>query len=141
MTHSADKDAGPECDTCGKTTCPDAALPEFSEPRECIYGPIYHALKDSKDCDYGCARDYTNQAVRLWVVDAVEGIIAARVREALGAIRSLELDLNADADYRVPKRYLSDRLRAIRTSVLPPAVPTRPTDGDDAREVGGRDDA
>ena len=73
-----ERDDGPECETCGKVECPDAALPSFSEPRDCAYAPIYHALKDAKDCGYGCARDYTNQAVRLWVVEAVERILAAR---------------------------------------------------------------
>lgn len=79
---SAESDA-PECETCGKADCPDADLPGFSEPRECMYAPIYHALKDAKDCDYGCARDYTNQTVRLWVVEAVEQIVTARLAEAL----------------------------------------------------------
>lgn len=69
---------GPECETCGSTTCPDADLPGFSEPKDCPFAPIYQALHDAKDCDYGCARDYTNQAIRLWVVPAVERIIEAR---------------------------------------------------------------
>jgi len=74
----------PACDTCGKTTCPDADLPAFSEPVACQYAPIYHALRDARDCDYGCARDYTNQAIRLEVVGAVDQLVAART-QALGA--------------------------------------------------------
>lgn len=72
----------PECETCGKIDCPDAELPSFSEPRDCEYAAIYHALRDAKDCDYGCARDYTNQAIRLWVVEAVEGIVTKAKAEA-----------------------------------------------------------
>ena len=125
-----EEDAGPECDTCGKATCPDAALPEFSEPRECVYGPIYHALKDSKDCDYGCARDYTNQAVRLWVVEAVERIVAERLVEAAPLIRRAILDPGAfvkrgpDYDGNAYGERLDqwqDRaIAAALTSVLPP---------------------
>lgn len=70
-------DDGPECETCGRTTCPDADLPGFSEPVSCAYAGVYQALKDTKDCDYGCSRDYTNQAIRLWVVEAVEPMLAA----------------------------------------------------------------
>ena len=71
---------GPACDTCGKITCPDADLPAFSEPVACDYTPIYHALRYARDCDYGCARDYTNQAIRLEVVGAVDQIVAARTQ-------------------------------------------------------------
>lgn len=87
----------PVCETCGKTTCPDAALPAFSEPRDCTFAPIYFALRDAKDCDYGCSRDYTNQAIRLWVVEAVEEIVAAEIanltrwkEEALQVISGLQ---------------------------------------------------
>lgn len=73
---------GPECETCGRTTCPDADLPGFSEPRDCEFAPIFEAIRDSKDCDYGCARDLTNQAIRLEVVPAVERILAARLAAA-----------------------------------------------------------
>jgi hypothetical protein len=76
---AGEREDGPTCDCCGKAECPDAALPAFTEPRDCLYAPIYHALRDSKDCDYGCARDYTTQAVRLWVVDAVEAILTAQL--------------------------------------------------------------
>lgn len=113
---SAEKDAdGPECETCGKTTCPDADLPEFSEPRNCTYAPIYRALRAAKDCDYGCARDYTNQAVRLWVVEAVEQM---RAEAAYHAMWSFFL--------RLPHSPFSDmvqreamRLREL-TRVTPP---------------------
>lgn len=73
----SEEDDGPECETCGKTTCPDAELPSFSSPLNCAYTPIYEALKDAKDCDYGCARDLTNQGVRLYVVPAVKRIVDA----------------------------------------------------------------
>lgn len=69
---------GPECDNCGKTTCPDAHLPMFSEPRECEFASMYEAFRESKDCDYGCGRDYSMQAVRLWLVPEMERILAAR---------------------------------------------------------------
>lgn len=125
----AERDAGPECETCGKTTCPDAALPEFSEPRECVYGPIYHALKDSKDCDYGCSRDYTNQAVRLWVVEAVEQIVVEQVAAAerrtwgIAAGQFMQRGLDEAA------RICFDTAEALgRTRPLPPAMPTAPTD-------------
>jgi hypothetical protein len=92
----------PACETCGKTTCPDADLPEFSEPRACVYAPIYRALRDSKDCDYGCARDYTNQAVRLWIVEAVEQIAARAWDEGYArGVRDQEFDIEgADNPYR-----------------------------------------
>lgn len=98
---SADQSAV-ECETCGKTECPDAALPAFSEPRDCVYAPIYRALRDAKDCDYGCARDYTNQAIALWVVPAIERIIAAHVeaarREAVrSALAEVEGRLDAES--------------------------------------------
>ncbi|HSV40031.1 MAG TPA: helix-turn-helix domain-containing protein [Nocardioidaceae bacterium] len=67
---------GPECETCGKTTCPDAALESFSAPVRCAYAPVYEALRAAKDCDYGCARDLTNQGVRMYVIPAVEALIA-----------------------------------------------------------------
>lgn len=60
---SAEKDAGPECDLCGKTDCPDADLPEFSEPVACAYKPIYEALRYDR-CDYGCGRDITKATIR-----------------------------------------------------------------------------
>lgn len=69
---------GPECETCGRTTCPDARLPQFSEPVSCEYAAIYQELRAAKDCDYGCGRDFTNQELRLWLVPAVERMLAAR---------------------------------------------------------------
>lgn len=53
----------PECDLCGKTDCPDADLPGFSEPRECIYKPVYDALRYDR-CEYGCGRDITKDTIR-----------------------------------------------------------------------------
>jgi hypothetical protein len=60
---NAENDTGPECDLCGKTTCPDADLPEFSEPRDCILAPVYEELRYDR-CDYGCGRDITKTTVR-----------------------------------------------------------------------------
>ena len=73
------EDDGPECSNCGKADCPDADLPEFSEPRECEFASMYEAFRASKDCDYGCGRDYSMQAVRLWMVPEMERILAARL--------------------------------------------------------------
>lgn len=63
---------------------------------------------------------YADEVLR-WQVIAGED--AERLDETLAvveAVRALILELNADADYRVPKRYLGDRLRAL----LPPTEPT-----------------
>lgn len=49
------RDDGPECDLCGKTTCPDADLPEFSEPRDCALLPVYNE----------CGRDITKASIRI----------------------------------------------------------------------------
>lgn len=76
---------GPACETCGRTTCPDADLPGFSAPRDCEYAPIYQAIHDAKDCDYGCARDLTNQGIRLYIVPVVEQLKAAAVDGAVAA--------------------------------------------------------
>jgi len=74
---------GPTCETCGKETCPDADLPAFSAPVECIYRPVYEALRASKDCDYGCSRDYTNQQISLWIAEAIEGLLTKTKADAL----------------------------------------------------------
>lgn len=88
---------GPTCETCGKETCPDADLPAFSAPVECIYRPVYEALRASKDCDYGCARDYTNQQISLWIAEAIEGLLtktkADALREAAEALTFDEEDI------------------------------------------------
>jgi hypothetical protein len=68
---------GPECDLCGKTTCPDADLPGFSEPVACEYLPIYNALRYDR-CEYGCGRDVTKETVRRDLVPAVERLAALR---------------------------------------------------------------
>lgn len=60
------EDDGPECDLCGKTTCPDADLPEFSEPRECALTPVYNELRYDR-CEYGCGRDITKASIRIAV--------------------------------------------------------------------------
>lgn len=78
----AERDDGPECEICGKTSCPDAQLPGFSEPVDCEFAPVYEELRAAKDCDYGCGRDFTNQELRLWLVPAVERIVAGRVAQA-----------------------------------------------------------
>lgn len=80
-------DDGPECETCGKTTCPDAGQAAFSEPVNCEYAPIYRAFRDTKECDYGCGRDFTNQGIRLWIVPEVEAMIAARLAQPAGETR------------------------------------------------------
>lgn len=54
---------GPGCDLCGKTSCPDADQPEFSEPRECVLTPVYNELRYDR-CDYGCGRDITKATIR-----------------------------------------------------------------------------
>lgn len=51
-----------ECDLCGKTACPDADLPEFSEPRDCALTPVYEELRYDR-CDYGCGRDLTKATI------------------------------------------------------------------------------
>lgn len=93
MADDPTDDDGPTCETCGKPNCPDADLPSFSEPRACAYAPVYEAIKDAKDCDYGCSRDYTNQAVCLWVAPAVERIVdaarATALREATDEMRRM----------------------------------------------------
>lgn len=61
--HDAIEDDGPECDLCGETSCPDADLPEFSEPRECALMPVYNELRYDR-CEYGCGRDITKATVR-----------------------------------------------------------------------------
>lgn len=84
------EDDGPECETCGKTTCPDADLPGFSVPRQCAFAPLFHAFRDAVDCDYGCGRDLTNAGIRRGVVRAVEALVsefkADGVREAADAL-------------------------------------------------------
>lgn len=64
---------GPECETCGKATCPDADLPGFSAPRQCTYAPIYEALRYDR-CEYGCGRDITNDTIRRDIVPTVDAI-------------------------------------------------------------------
>lgn len=57
------EEVGPECDLCGKADCPDANLPGFSEPRDCVLTPVYEQLRYDR-CDYGCGRDITKAAIR-----------------------------------------------------------------------------
>jgi len=104
---------GPECETCGKTTCPDADLPAFSEPAACQYAPIYHALRDARDCDYGCARDYTNQAIRLEVVGAVDQILAARTQALRDEVERLTTDLQQMIDHSWMQYEASDYTETV----------------------------
>lgn len=73
---------GPECETCGKTACPDADLPGFSEPGSCAYLPIYNALRYDR-CEYGCGRDITKAAIERDIVPTVDRLVAAARAEAL----------------------------------------------------------
>ena len=61
--HDAVEDDSPKCDLCGKTDCPDADIPEFSQPRGCQYRLAYEALRYDR-CEYGCGRDVTNRSIR-----------------------------------------------------------------------------
>lgn len=70
---------GPECDLCGLTGCPDADLPEFSEPVACAYLPIYEALRVYDRCEFGCARDVTKETIRRDIAPPVERILADRL--------------------------------------------------------------
>ena len=95
---SSDED-GPECETCGRTTCPDANLPEFSEPVACAYLQIYNDLRYDR-CEYGCGRDVTKETIRRDIVPAVERILAARSTPApdtaaVEALARLTSDLRA----------------------------------------------
>ena len=72
----AEHDDGPECDLCGKTTCPDADLPGFTAPEACAYAPIYEALRYDR-CEYGCGRDITIQSIRRDIVPTVEAMLLA----------------------------------------------------------------
>lgn len=92
------EDAGPECDNCGKTTCPDADQPAFTEPTDCEFASLYRAFRDTKDCDYGCGRDYSMQAVRLWMVPEFERILAARLAEVTAERNALRAQVEAIAD-------------------------------------------
>lgn len=109
---------GPECDTCGKPTCPDAQLPAFSEPRDCVFKPIYEAIRNSKDCDYGCSRDYTNQTVTLWMVPAIEALLATRdaAQRAAGAetaLREAEREMPQFARVDAARLWLRERADRI----------------------------
>ncbi|WGX98748.1 hypothetical protein [Nocardioides sp. L-11A] len=106
---------GPECETCGRTTCPDAQLVAFSEPVDCEYAPIYEALHAAKDCDYGCARDLTNAGIRQYVVPAVDRIVETRVDEAVAAALIV-----GSARAQHPRR-LTDDQRAALVDLLPNA--------------------
>lgn len=71
---------GPACDTCGKTTCPDADAPQFEEPRACAYLPIYNELRYDR-CDYGCGRDITKAAIQRDIVPHVDRMLAAALAQ------------------------------------------------------------
>lgn len=113
------QDDGPECDTCGKTTCPDAQLPAFSEPKDCELASLYRAFRDTKDCDYGCGRDFTNQGIRLEVAPAVERIVVQRVATALGKQAAQQLEFmnrvleKAVAEHLTAEQALVERVEAV----------------------------
>jgi hypothetical protein len=75
---------GPECDLCGKTTCPDADLAEFSDPVACPYARIYENLRYDR-CEYGCGRDVTKTAIRRDIAPTVARLIADARAEAYRA--------------------------------------------------------
>lgn len=78
-------DDAPKCDLCGRTDCPDADLPGFSEPTACALLPAYEALRYDR-CDYGCGRDLTKASIR----EAVR-ILAARAAQPDAALSDDEL--------------------------------------------------
>lgn len=129
----APDDEGPECETCGKTTCPDADLPGFSDPVSCAYLPIYNGLRYDR-CDYGCGRDITQASIRRDVVPTVDALLAAarneteHLRDAIeivldglpGYVNTFDGDLQAGA--RSVQGFVNICLRtALDSASKPPA--------------------